>query len=126
MSQEDDSSSELDEGEKIEIKYDTQLLALPRHTPRSVSDPTPSTKRSDRLQAVKMLSPVTPEKIIEKDNNEKISKTIDSMSRTLETLEKQRETLATSKNTDTTFTLSSDSLVDLISNLLQHAQPESK
>ena len=40
------------------------------------------------------------------------------MSRTKETLEKQQETLATNKNTDMTFTLSSDSLVDLISNLL--------
>ena len=60
-----DSPSKIPLDKKSKVEYDTQMLALPRFTPRSVSDPTPSTKRSERLQADAEMKPVTPEKIRE-------------------------------------------------------------
>ena len=64
MSQEDTPSKIPLEG-KTKVVPDTMMLGLPRFTPRSVSDPTPSTKRSERLQADAQMKPVTPEKIQE-------------------------------------------------------------
>ena len=54
---------------------------------------------------------------------EQITKTIDSMTRTVETLENQLEKPMASLQAEESFTLSSDLLIEVISNLMEHAEP---
>ena len=54
---------------------------------------------------------------------DQITKTIDSMTRTVETLENQFKKPMASSLIEESFTLSSDLLIEVISNLMEHAEP---